>query len=201
MHKGLLCSVSPYFRAALESDFKEAQEQVIELTEDDSQTMEYFQFWLYTQSILDKEETVSNISWHFLIELYVLGEIRLIATLQNQVIDLMIRKTIKDNQVPTLKTMYDIFDKTCPGSPLRKLIVDCSARLCNLPTWQWDFIDGTERAQRDFLKDLVVEVYNDRAKKQERDIWKIRCTYHTHAEGEARCSENIPCPDKVLLKN
>ena len=201
MHKGLLCSVSPYFKAALEGDFKEAQEKVIELTEDDSKTMEYFQFWLYAQSILDKEETVSSIEWDLLVELYVLGEARMIATLQNQVIDLMIRKATKENALPNNETMYDIFGKTCPGSPLRKFIVECSARLCVIPDWTWDFVDGAEKAQRDFLKDLVLEMYIDRAKKQEQDFWKIRCSYHTHAEGDARCSKDTPNPEKVLLRN
>ncbi|MCJ1435527.1 hypothetical protein MMC27_004901 [Xylographa pallens] len=198
MHKGLLCSVSPYFKAALKGDFKEAQEQVIELTEYDSQTMEYFQFWLYTQSILDKEETVSNIGWHVLVELYILGEVRLIAILQNQVIDLVIRKAIKDNNFPPSRTIYDIFDKTCPESPLRKFIVYASARNGCLDEWEWAFTDEGAIAQRDFLKDLVVEMYSDRKAKQERDFWKIRCDYHVHTEREARCSEDTPNPDKLL---
>ena len=199
VHKGLLCSVSPVFKAALEGDFKEAQEQVIELTEDNSETIEYFQFWLYAQSILDTEERVSSIEWHVLMELYMLGEIRLIASLQNQVIDLMIRKTAISKSLPEHKVMYDIFDKTSPGSPLRKLIVQTSARTGNLSEWEWGFADTSVIAQRDFLKDLVLELYRDRKTKQEQDFWKIRCTYHTHAEGEGRCSEDTPNPDRELL--
>jgi len=201
MHRGLLCSVSPYFKTALEGDFKEAQEQKIELTEDDCEAMEYFQFWLYTQSILDKEETVSDIEWRILMELYVFGETRLITTLQNQVLDLIIRKVAKGKNLPEHKIMYDIFEKTCPGSSLRNYIVEASARIGNLAVWKWDFVDGEEIAQRDFLKELVVEMYKERTNKGERDFWMNRCSYHIHAEGEPRCSEYTPNPDNVLQKN
>ncbi|MCJ1389249.1 hypothetical protein MMC18_002105 [Xylographa bjoerkii] len=201
MHKGLLCSVSPYFKAALEGAYKEAQEQTIELIEDNAETMEYFQLWLYTQSILDKDDTVSSIEWHILMELYVLGELRLISDLQNQAMDFMIRKAAKTNALPEHKVMYDIFERTCPGSPLRKFIVEASARTSDLPNWKWDFVEGGETAQRDFLKDLVVEIYSDRARKQERNFWKIRCSYHIHREGEPRCPENTPNPDTVLSRS
>ncbi|MCJ1379094.1 hypothetical protein MMC17_002194 [Xylographa soralifera] len=201
MHKELLCSVSPYFKAALEGDFKEAQEQKIELAEDDPETIEYFQLWLYMQSILDKEETVSSINWGALIKLYLLGETRLITTLQNQVIDLMIRKMYDGKKLLGHKLKYEVFDKTSPGSPLRKLIAEVSAQIGVLPEWKWSFVDGGEVAQRDFLKDLVLEMYRDRATRQEQDFWKIRCSYHIHAEGEARCSEDTPNPDTVLPRN
>ncbi|MCJ1404985.1 hypothetical protein MMC11_008211, partial [Xylographa trunciseda] len=199
MHEGLLCSISPFFKAALEGDFKEAQEHTIELIDDDPEIMEYFQLWLYTQSILDHEETVSDIEWGVLLELYVLREIRLISTLQNQVIDLMIRKLAKANELPGLDMMCGSFARTFPKSSLRKFLIEASARVGTLDEWSWDFTEGNEVAQRDYLNDLVLELYNDRENKQRRDFWKIRCTYHTHAEGEPRCSENTPNPDMCSL--
>ncbi|MCJ1283878.1 hypothetical protein MMC26_003209 [Xylographa opegraphella] len=200
MHMGLLCSVSPYFKAALEGDFKEAQEQVIELTEDDSEIIEYFQFWLYTQSILDEDETMSHIEWEILVGLYVLGDSRLIVTLQNHVMDLLLRNITYDRELPEFETIYGIYEKTCPASLLRRFIVEASARHADLDTWEWNFVDGVETAQRDFLKDLVLEVDKDHDKRQERDLWKIRCSYHIHTEGEARCSEDTPNPYKVRPK-
>ena len=194
MHKGLLCAVSSYFKAALEGDFKEAQEQTIELSEDDPQAMKYFQLWLYTQEILDEGENVSSMDWRLLIGLYLLGEVRMIHKLQNEVIDLIIRKNPQETGFP-LQVMYEIYDKTCPMSPLRRIVVDMSARLGDLDEWSWDFADGGERAQRDFLKDLVLALYKDRGKRQVRNVWKVRCDYHVHAEGEPRCSEDVRNPD------
>jgi hypothetical protein len=47
IHKGLLCKASPYFRAALERGFKEAETQIIEWPEEELETVRIFQLWLY----------------------------------------------------------------------------------------------------------------------------------------------------------
>jgi hypothetical protein len=49
LHRGLLCSHSPYFSAAFESDPKESEEKTIHLPDISASTLRIFQCWLYGQ--------------------------------------------------------------------------------------------------------------------------------------------------------
>lgn len=47
IHKGLICSRSDFFKAALTGNFKEA-DGTIALPDHDPATFKYFVYWLYT---------------------------------------------------------------------------------------------------------------------------------------------------------
>lgn len=69
IHKGLLCAVSTYFKAALEGGFKEAEEQMINMPEDDVEVFEHFQLWVYTGSFMEAGETEKGKDCNILIGL------------------------------------------------------------------------------------------------------------------------------------
>jgi hypothetical protein len=58
IHKTLLCRAAPYFKATLEGNFLEGQNQVLELPEDDAPTFQRFQLWLYSNDMLEEDEAV-----------------------------------------------------------------------------------------------------------------------------------------------
>ena len=188
MHKGLLCAVSGYSEAALQGGFKEAEEQRIELPEEDPETIEHFQLWLYTKSILDTNESAQHTKYPILVDLYVFAESHLIPKLQNITIDTIIQKINIESNVPRISAMYK---NTIDGSPLRRLITHFTARNGILNKWSWD-IGNEEKlcSSKEYLRDVILALYEGKEKPQEQDCWKIRCDYHVHSEGDPPCSKS-----------
>ena len=56
MHKDLLCSAAPYFKAAFNGNFPEAKSAVLELPEEDVVMFKRFQLWVYTNKLLEEGE-------------------------------------------------------------------------------------------------------------------------------------------------
>ena len=73
VHNGLLSFYSGYFAAALKSEWRKDQQRRLILHEEDPNTFEAFQYWLYQQSIPetlgDEQERYAD-----LIKLWVLGD-------------------------------------------------------------------------------------------------------------------------------
>lgn len=125
LHKGLLCFYSDFFRAALNGSFKEAKDRRIELPEVDIDVFEAFQVWLYTQNLPKNEVVPTKVypEWPLLIKLWIFGDGHQIPLLQNSVMDAIIDKVEKDNQIP-IKELNLAYENTLPGSPLRKAFID-----------------------------------------------------------------------------
>lgn len=130
MHKETLCDISPYFKAALEGNFKEAQKHVIEMPEDDVKVFQVFRTWLYTGKFQLAEDRVDHtwkiLSWEVLVGLYMFGECRLIRELLNPVMDLLIQKPEAPTEVPVHLAPY-IYENTCDVSRLRQWISNATA--------------------------------------------------------------------------
>lgn len=113
MHRGLLCSVSTYFKTVLHSEFQEAAENVIYLEETSKETLERFQLWLYDGTLLDAGENVKAMRIRHFGDLYIFGDSRGIPQLQNLVVDTLIRRC--QNQVfPMSATVRSIYDQLPP---------------------------------------------------------------------------------------
>ena len=72
------CDVSTYFNAALNGNFKEAWEQTVEMPEEEVDVFKHFQYWLYSKSIVMTDQSENDIDWRILIDLFILGEARLV---------------------------------------------------------------------------------------------------------------------------
>lgn len=157
MHKTLLCNVAPYFRAAFEGKFAEAEAHVLELPEDDASVFEHFQLWVYSDQVLEKGETVKTVSWSILIELYIFGEIRGIPDLQNAVIHMIIDKHDIEGYIPIacIPRMYQYLPE---NSPLKRLLVDWAAQLGALDMWFPD--ENKPYFHSEFLMELAVALYH-----------------------------------------
>ena len=137
IHKGLLCRNSSYFRSALEGEFKESSEGKVHLPEDDPEVFQRFQLWLYTGSVIESSgEGTKAIDWMVFFRLYVFGDARGVAGLQNATIDALIDKSHKEIALPSILGPNYIYDNTVEKSPLRRLMVDWVVyRAGDLSTW------------------------------------------------------------------
>ncbi|MCJ1243484.1 hypothetical protein MMC30_000681 [Trapelia coarctata] len=188
IHKGLLCSISDYFRAAIDGSIEEAEEQKIELLQDDPEVVGRFQLWLYSEKVLDKGEKSTALEYSMLVNLYVFAESRCIPRLQNDLIDAILRKSRQEHRSPT-PSDGDMYSNTASSSPLRKLVIDMAARLgeLNRPSWELD------KYPKDYMVSLVLALHELKELRVEDPdsgltLWKYRCSkYHIHAANEPEC--------------
>lgn len=119
LHKGLLCNASPYFRACLQGEFKEAQSQTIDWPEENPEIVKVFQFWLYSGNL----DAPTSSKWEYLVDLYSFGDKFDLRDFENEIVDTITDKIDKGERIP-IPTFALIYNKTASHAPLRKLIVD-----------------------------------------------------------------------------
>ncbi|KAL8761612.1 MAG: hypothetical protein Q9184_002287 [Pyrenodesmia sp. 2 TL-2023] len=128
VHKGLLCHVSPYFKAAFERDFKEASGSIT-FPEDDSEDWERFIHWLYKRKlqITSLAEPTPLIRYTDLIDLYILADKYDIGLLKNHIMRCLFRtvhhyRNLHSNQgLPCDSLVEHIYNLTPGHSTLRQL--------------------------------------------------------------------------------
>lgn len=186
IHKGLLCKAAPYFRVAFEGRFKEAEEQALELLEEDVTMFKHFQFWLYTNNIIHESETVKDISWQSVISLYVFAEVRDMADLQNAAMDTMIDKEALENRIPT-RQFDQIYEQAHENSPLRRIAIDWLTHLSTLVPAEWLAELNRDTFPKEALVDLVFAQYALRVgtKALIQDFKAVRSDYHNKPPGTA----------------
>ena len=201
MHKDTLCRSAPYFKAALEGGFKEFEDQVLELPDDDPVAFPHFQLWLYTGDILESHESPKDIGWHVLVSLYLFGDVRGIPRLQNKAVDLFIDKYVAMKQIPGGQ-INRIYENTLDSSPLRKLMVDVFTFKVILT----DDDNGLNEQQKAmypqlFLIDLAKSLYEERAgtKSKITSFRAVRSNYHIHDDGKKEVSNNLHCCHHFLF--
>ncbi|MCJ1299842.1 hypothetical protein MMC08_002636 [Hypocenomyce scalaris] len=123
-----------YVKAAFEGNFKEAEEQVVVLPEEDVRVFELFQFWLYSENFLDAGESIADIGASSLME---------------------VAEEVPIAEIPR------IYDNTLETSPLRRLIVDVSARTGLLRDSSWYGGDNNIRYNKTFPLDLALALYDE----------------------------------------
>ena len=154
MHKRIICNVSPFVKAAFEGKFAEAQKQVLELPDESVSMFKHFQLWVYTDSIMAKDETVQDISPHLLAGLYIFGEKCGIPDLQNVAIDFLIDWFDTPGSL-SVTIFSEVYHGTPNKSPLRKLLVDFMVR--NPDDIQESFVEPFRHCfPKAFLFDLVI---------------------------------------------
>ena len=206
IHKGLLCSRSGYFKAALAENPPSAEDQVVKLDED-PETFRRFNAWLYT-SVLVEDAYDGATSYHSLLDIYLIAVKLLIPDLQNAAIDAIIRLNFKV-RIPS-NEIHRAWTKTAETSLLRSLLVDLM-----LNESDGFFTDQFQNHIHDYDISFVAAVamraaeslqYNrpDRPRPDSRDDirrwlrdlrdpWGMRCPwYHIHE------AEDAPCEGSVL---
>ncbi|ELR08515.1 hypothetical protein VC83_00423 [Pseudogymnoascus destructans] len=136
MHKELLCATSPFFKAALEGKFEESIRGEVILEDVSVETLGLSNEWMYTNKIREdpcQEQglTLSDLyikdkpSHRQLLDGWLLGDYLPVTQLQNYIADKMKARYTNRPVLPFVDFVY-LYEKTQPGSPMRKLMVDMS---------------------------------------------------------------------------
>lgn len=197
MHKGMLCNVAPYFKAALDGSFSEAKNRVLELPDDNAVAFKRFQLWVYTKKILEEGEREDAIKRKTLAKLYFFGEVRGIPDLQNAAIDVLMDKVRGTNTVPP-GYLRLIYENTPDGSPLRRLYVDlmassarCEPKVFEFKKWFDDI--PHEDLPHAFLIDLVIALVTQKEpmKLGKAAFLSARASYHVNPHAVASSSSVV----------
>jgi len=181
LHKGLLCDVSASFKCALTAHFKEAQEGVIDLVDEDPKIFERFNSWLYTGGVLSEGEELDLGSWSFLIELYIFAEKRIIPSLQDLLLDTMIHLHLIKTCSMNLITTY--WSRISSTSRLRSFLVDTHVYHVDLKHWFQSRQTGRQLDSSEIeFAVAIISRYDDISREQSItvDLWKFRCLWHVH---------------------
>jgi len=184
----------------LTGSFKEAEDGVVTLKNDDPGTFSRFNGWLYTGVLLGEEEMKVKDSYTPLIDLYLFAEKMMMPSLENDVIDAMLRLAEESDCSLDSEQIQKLWDGTGPSSKLRKFAVDqhvywmsnldvlgphhphefVTAVACSL----WKFLRGKDPAVRPSEEELGIWY--------EPDMWESRCSnYHVHEPGKPICEDPI----------
>ncbi len=169
---------------------KEASDGVVTLDDEDREVFERFKIWLYTGRLLEDEDSIDDLGYHELFDLYIFAEKRVIPRLQNACIDLLLTKESLSDLGPTNMGVAKVWDNTPDSSPMRKLILDWFVHRGNMSNYlQTD--EDVETHSKDFLASLVRAYYTtnmDGLLEEDWDPWENRCgRYHTHHDGNPVC--------------
>ena len=182
---------SLFFRKALEGPWKESQDKVVELPEEEPYLFRMFIQWLYTGDFHTGSEIEENLLDHC--KLYALADKYQVLRLKNHVID----KIIGDKRGnllydPPEEAIRFVYLRTANSSKLRLLI--CAILLTDLDDASspsdW-FLDSTRTLAHDF-PDLYFDLFSmNFAKIYSAEGWNgdldgENCFFHEHGENE-RC--------------
>lgn len=125
VHTSFATKSSSLFCAALKNDWKEAHEKRIDLPGTKVVDLQSYLQWLYTGRIAELNYDESPANSATLIRLYILGDYLGDSRFSNAVIDTLLENSsyVVSGMVFESSTVDLAWEKTSPGSPLRRLLV------------------------------------------------------------------------------
>lgn len=137
-YKSYLTKSSEFFRAAMNRDWKEAQENSVTIQDHEPETFDAYLGWLYSANIsLDKDKCqlclklksasgspCNKVHSLELARMYVLGDYLSDKHFRNAVIDLMKKGALASDCYLPASTVQYIWNRTTSGDPLRKSMLE-----------------------------------------------------------------------------
>lgn len=202
IHKSLLCHRSAFFEAAFNGSFKEGEEGVVVLEDEDPETFQRFNEWLYTGILLDEQEK-KDISYGILVDLHIFAEKRIMPGLQNDTIDALIRLGDAADSSMDSPDVNRIWHYTDESSKIRRFVIDQFVYTTDLVSC-FNWVKNGEKAyDADFVRQVAIGLsatrWNSEGKRRPDSEtyfkfkpWEHRCCrYHTHEEGESLCEGSL----------
>ena len=189
-HKGLLCSLSPFFAAALRGSFQESSTQSVHLAEDDPEIFDIIHVWLYTNQITVPSRG-NDVAPHGLklLDAYVLADKLNITRACDASIDLFSVAAIKF-EIISSNLLALIYERTRPNDRLRQLMIAMI-----LQNYQYNIEEITLRNPEvwsgcpSLLMDLLLGM-KDKCATPPRGLHPLSlCDYHCHRADE-QCSQS-----------
>lgn len=198
VHEYLLVHYSPFFKAALQGNFAEAESKTVTLNAHPID-IEHCLFWIYHQRFPDKDLDDSDVvdQWSLdyeidkgahrnvqMISLYLFCDKYDVPDLKAALIDeLFTLIAFRESALPTASSTKDVFDKLPDNDPLCQFLVDVHCLFASVNVWNrseatdfpWAFVSCvlaryTGFAQRGLLRKVDFK----------------RCDYHGHQDQHER---------------
>lgn len=207
VHRALLCYYSPYFTAALNGSFKEADEDALKLKNTGHKVFDIFLHWLYTQTLPEpncsnNEGTPSaSSSWpdgfydYWITGLFIFAEFYNVPQLRKEVVDQFYFKYVCSGVpiVPDYQTIIQAFSSLPDTSQFCRFLVRIYAVRWDVSYDEDDdeAIDNRGQLPKEFLGDLMIEVgkvRKDQNKYGKAPAMPEVCEYHEHSTKEEKKS-------------
>lgn len=127
VHQDQLCKVSTFFKAAFTSDYKESSNKTMHLIEDDVDTVDLVIQWVYKQECNIGVVPIDDAGemWMQPIRLLVFAEKYDIPSFKLDTIEILVAHIQEHGSITPSKTVAEyVYDNTCRGSGIRKLLAD-----------------------------------------------------------------------------
>ncbi|KAH7095302.1 hypothetical protein FB567DRAFT_543641 [Paraphoma chrysanthemicola] len=177
VHEALLTARSKFFASAMRKGWKEAEEKIVKLPDDEHDVFELYASLVYTGTVpafdeqLERvipgyaEETICNhpqvcgSKYESLVKLYVLAEKLQDTQAKNATVDALITKVQHESQVvntdegpcmpsiSSIRTMYEATSHHCPG---RQVLIDCFVWYGQCT--RWTKLSGWQRTELNYRK-------------------------------------------------
>lgn len=178
----------------MSSDWKESRERSIELKDDNPDTFEIYQHWLYFGTVPTRDDESSKTDeaeYLQLAEAYVLGDKLGDGNFKDVIIDAMLHKSLPkvSDGTPDLTRVFPgehvirhIYDNTPNSSEARRLLVYFYA---NYGSSRWLNDAVQEEFPNEFLIDLAVALFErqDKRTPAASTAESNACKYHQHGSG------------------
>lgn len=199
VHKHMLIRTSDFFKACCSGhNWKENSTKIIELPEDDYETLSVYLDWLYTGEVVATDEDATdegrgNPKWQSASGLHAV--LVKLAILADRLLDLKFGNIIADEYTLSIRTcgwgpepkqVALVYEKLPPSSPMRRLMVDWyrshDERAAYMEKHRNEFIES-------FFFDMMVSFAREtKEDTKSRLEMKNKCQYHTHHEKFPTCS-------------
>lgn len=187
VHHGRLAQTSPGLKAILAGT--KSEEGVILDPDNGSllmidvgaETFRRFVHWLYDHKMMMEGETVKDITWDIMIDLYLFATKRGISKLQNHCIDAAILKQKKGKILPNQHTMNKLWVGNTNVAQMRQLFLHLYARECDLEI----AIAKNGGFHHRFLQGLVTTFYSMKKEGSTNkvvDFWVQRQKYYVYGD-------------------
>ena len=202
--QGVLSFYSGYFEAAFNGRWQEAQKHAVLLPEADPKIFELFEHWIYTRCFYESTlDPATLLDYVTLTKLWIFADVHDVPMLQNEVVDIMLRKMSESGGFIDEEAIYYIYENTVENSQLRRLTYECMHKLLT----EAMALGGGASSSRP-LRDSLSEIMGSLPGMDELQKAKssnLRLTYRRIAGLDYRCQwhvhrDSVGCPTANPVK-
>jgi len=189
VHKSVLCQSSPFFEAAVEKDWQEKKNNLIELPEDEPEVFEEYFAWLYSKSHVSrsgKSTPINEINADFehMRKLWMFGDKVLDHDFCDMVVDALISTAKLVGRWP-IPSIFKIREVCGPNAPIRQFLVDMYLHLAH-DTWFEEKYNLNVDAYKEIVHAFALKKSTSPTKANA--PWTLDgCVYHWHKKEGGIC--------------
>ena len=172
VHQEQLCEVSPFFKAAFTSEFREGSEKRMDLVEEDEDTFDHFIQWLYSRQYEIPGDGTGSGGFMKPLRLFVLAEKFDISKLKNLLMTKMFAAAKQNSIGLKLSEVAYAYEHTPPSSIIRRLLADWFACKVSIPTYNDDTTQKWCRSHPEIVTDVMLSFARNISRKHSKNPFK-----------------------------